>query len=168
MTIEFKTSKKDFTIAFATPKDCALIHQFILELARYEKLEDQVVATIEGLHESIFIKKQAQVLIGYYKNEPVSFALFFYNYSTFLGKANLYLEDLYVKEEHRSKGYGKAMFACLANIAQQNNCERLDWWCLDWNKPSINFYLKLGAIAMDEWTVYRLQGEQLKNLANAL
>lgn len=154
-----------FTIRQATRDDCGIILEFIRDLARYEKLEDQVVATEEGLRRSIFERGQAGVIIGEFEGRPVGFALYFHNYSTFLGKANLYLEDLYVREEYRGKGFGKQLFIRLAAIATEEDCERLDWWCLNWNEPSIAFYKSLGAVAMDEWTVFRLEGGALRALA---
>lgn len=154
-----------FKIRFATEKDVPLILEFIKDLADYEELLHEVVATEEILKESIFIKNQAEVIIGEENGEPVGFALFFHNFSTFLGKANLYLEDLFVKPENRGKGYGKRLLSYLGKIAVERDCERLDWWCLDWNTSSIEFYKSLGAIPMDDWTVYRMQGEALKDLA---
>lgn len=157
--------ENQFNIRFATKADIPLILEFIKNLAEYEELLHEVVATEEILEESLFIKNQAEVIIGEENGEPVGFALFFHNFSTFLGKANLYLEDLFVKPSSRGKGYGKKLLAYLGKIAVERNCGRLDWWCLDWNTDSIKFYKELGAIAMDEWTVYRMQGEALKSLA---
>ena len=154
-----------FTIRNAAREDCPLILQFIRQLAAYEKLESQVVATLQTLEQSLFEKKQAEVMIGEENGIPVAFALFFHNFSTFLGKANLYLEDLYVQEAYRGRGYGQAMLQRLAQIAIARDCERLDWWCLDWNTASIRFYKAMGADAMTDWTVYRLQGEQLRRMA---
>lgn len=150
---------------YAERSDIKLILHYIRELAVYEKLLHEVVATEELLEEWIFEKKKAEVIFGMEGDKEIGFALFFHNFSTFLGRAGLYLEDLYVSPEHRGKGYGKAMFKKLASIAVERGCGRLDWWCLDWNKSSIDFYLAMGAIAMDEWTVYRLEGERLKALA---
>jgi GNAT superfamily N-acetyltransferase len=159
---------EDFRIRFAQKEDVGLILTFIKELAEYEKLSNEVVANEEILLDSLFVKHQADVIIGEFKGKPVGFALFFHNFSTFLGKANLYLEDLYIKEEFRGLGLGKIMFACLAKIAIERNCGRLDWWCLDWNEPSIKFYKKMGAKPMDEWTVYRVDGQALVKLANKI
>ncbi|MBR2398122.1 MAG: GNAT family N-acetyltransferase, partial [Clostridia bacterium] len=125
----------------------------------------EVVATEELLTEWIFDKKKAEVLLLEVENKPVGFALFFHNFSTFLGKAGIYLEDLFVKKEYRGKGYGKALLKELAKIAVKRGCGRLEWSCLDWNKPSIDFYLSLSAKPMDEWTIYRLQGQDLTNFA---
>ncbi|MDP4152838.1 MAG: GNAT family N-acetyltransferase, partial [Bacillota bacterium] len=154
-----------FLIRFADENDASQILSFIKELASYEKMLDQVVATEEDLYKSLFVKNQAKVIIGEYKGEPASFALFFYNYSTFLGKANLYLEDLFVKEAFRSKGIGQAMLKILAKIAVDEGCGRVDWWCLTWNDPAIGFYKKIGAVPMSDWTVFRLQENALKDLA---
>lgn len=150
---------------YATENDVPLIHRFIVELAKYEKLENEVVATEELLREWIFEKKKAEVIFALEGDKEVGFALFFHNFSTFLGRAGLYLEDLFVLPEYRSKGYGKALLKTLAKIAVDRGCGRLDWCCLDWNKPSIEFYKSLGALSLDEWTTYRLSGETLENLA---
>lgn len=156
----------NITIRSAVPEDTELIYDFILQLARYEKMSSEVSATPELLYESLFIKHQAEVLIAEVNQIPAGFALYFHNFSTFLGKANLYLEDLYVVEEMRGKGIGTKIFKKLAEIAVERNCERLDWWCLDWNEPSIKFYTeRLHATAMDEWTVYRICASDLKQLA---
>lgn len=158
------TKLEGFKLRYADEGDTALILDFIKELAVYEKMLDQVVATEEGLRNSLFRKKAAEVIIGEYEGKPVGFALFFHNFSTFLGQAGLYLEDLYVKPEMRGKGIGKIMLAFLAGLALERNCGRLEWWVLDWNEPSIRFYKKLGAVPMDEWTVYRVTGDNLKVL----
>ena len=144
-------------IRFANPADTNLIYNFICELAEYEKLRDDVTATPELLHESLFEKKQAEVLIAELPGDvPVGFALFFHNFSTFKGRACLYLEDIYIKPEYRSKGYGKQIFKELVAIAVERKCDRFDWSVLKWNEPAINFYKSLGAVPMDDWTVYRL------------
>ncbi len=158
------TKLEGFKLRYADESDTALILDFIKELAIYEKMLDQVVATEEGLRDSLFCKKAAEVIIGEYEGKPVGFALFFHNFSTFFGQAGLYLEDLYVKPEMRGKGMGKIMLAFLAGLALERNCGRLEWWVLDWNEPSISFYKKLGAVPMDEWTVYRVTGNNLKVL----
>lgn len=150
---------------WAEEKDAALILHFIRALAAYEKLSDQVVATEPLLQEWIFEKKKAEVLFPMEEGEEVGFALFFHNFSTFLGRAGLYLEDLYISPEYRGKGYGKATLQKLAQIAVERGCGRLEWSCLDWNKPSIDFYLSLGAVPMEEWTVYRLTGDTLTQMA---
>ncbi len=156
-------------IRFANPSDTNLIYSFICELAEYERLRDDVTATPELLHESLFVKKQAEVLIAELPgvaselngDVPVGFALFFHNFSTFKGRACLYLEDIYIKPEYRSKGYGKQIFKKLIEIAVERKCDRFDWSVLNWNEPAINFYKSLGAVPMADWTVYRLSGERL-------
>ncbi len=158
------TGLEGFKLRFAEEKDTALILDFIKELAEYEKMLDLVVATEDILRESLFEKKAAEVIIGEYKGEPVGFALFFNNFSTFLGQSGIYLEDLYIKPEMRGKGMGKIMLSFLAKLALDRNCGRLEWWVLDWNEPSIQFYKKMGAVPMDEWTVYRVSGDNLKEL----
>lgn len=155
----------DWTFRFAQEGDCALILRFIRALADYEKMSDQVVATEELLREWIFEKRKAEVLFICKEEVEVGFALFFHNFSTFLGRAGIYLEDLYVLPEYRGKGYGKALLKKLARIAVERGCGRLEWWCLDWNRPSIGFYLSLGAEPMADWTVYRLTGKTLEEMA---
>ena len=150
---------------FAEENDTALIFQFIKELAEYENMLDDVVATEELLREWIFQKNMAEVIFAVEDGTEVGFALFFHNFSTFLGRAGIHLEDLYVKPEHRGKGYGKGLLKKLAQIAVERDCGRLEWCCLDWNKPSIDFYLSFGAEPLDEWTIYRLTGNTLKNMA---
>jgi len=150
---------------FAERRDTALILQFIKDLAEYEKMADLVVATPEMLEEEIFEKRKAEVLFVMENGREVGFALFFHNFSTFLGRAGLYLEDLFVLPEFRGKGYGKATLKKLAQIAVERGCGRFEWWCLDWNRPSIDFYLSLGAEPMSEWTTYRVTGEKLLKLA---
>ena len=155
----------DFAIRYANEKDCALILEFIKGLADYEKMSDEVVATEQLLREWIFEKKKAEVIFACENGKEVGFALFFHNFSTFLGRAGIYLEDLYVMPEYRKRGYGKALLKKLASIAVERGCGRLEWSCLDWNKPSIDFYLSLGAVPMSDWTVYRVTGDTLKTLA---
>lgn len=154
----------DISFRPAVPEDCPLILSFIKALAEYEKMSDQVVATEELLKEWIFEKGKAEVIFPVVDGEEVGFALFFHNFSTFLGRAGIYLEDLFIKPEHRGKGYGKATLQELGRIALERGCGRLEWACLDWNRPSIDFYLSLDAKPMDEWTVYRLTGDSLKGL----
>ena len=149
----------------ACPEDTALILRFIRELAAYEQLEDQVVADEETLRRWIFEKKGAEVLFVLEDGREVGFALYFHNFSTFLGRSGVYLEDLFVLPEYRGRGYGKALLCRLAAIAKEEGCGRLEWWCLDWNKPSIDFYKSLGAEPMEDWTVYRVAGETLDKLA---
>ncbi|MCQ2284372.1 MAG: GNAT family N-acetyltransferase [Bacteroidales bacterium] len=152
-------------IRYAERKDCALILQFIKELADYEKMLNEVVATPAILEEWIFDKKKAEVIFAMEGDTEVGFALFFHNFSTFVGRAGIYLEDLFVQPEHRGKGYGKALLQQLAKIAVERGCGRLEWVCLNWNQPSIDFYKSLGAVPMDEWTIYRIAGPRLKEFA---
>ena len=153
------------TFRYAQEQDCEKILFFIRELAKYEKMEDDVIATPELLREWIFEKQKAEVIFPVADGEEVGYALFFHNFSTFLGRAGMYLEDLFIMPQHRGKGYGKATLSELARIAVQRGCGRLEWSCLDWNKPSIDFYLSLSAQPLDEWTVYRLTGKALENMA---
>jgi GNAT superfamily N-acetyltransferase len=159
------TKLDDFKLRFAEKKDVSLILEFIKELADYEKMLNEVVATEEILIESLFERKVAEIIIGEYKNKPVAFALFFHNFSTFLGKPGIYLEDLYVKPEMRGKGIGKIIISFLAKLCVERKCGRLEWWCLDWNESSIEFYKRMGAVPMDEWTVYRVSDDALDKLA---
>lgn len=149
---------------FAQKEDVSLVLDFIKELAEYENMLDEVFATEELLCEWIFDKKIVEVIFALENDKEVGFALFFHNFSTFLGRGGIYLEDLYVKEEYRGKGYGKGLIRKLAQIAVERNCGRVEWWCLDWNQPSINFYLSIGAEPMDDWTAYRISGDALKEL----
>lgn len=161
-----KSEEKIMNFCFAAKKDTAKILFFIKELAKYEKLENEVVANEELLSEWIFDKNKAEVIFALDENDKeVGFALFFHNFSTFLGKSGIYLEDLYVMPEYRGKGYGKGLLKQLAQIAIERKCGRLEWWVLDWNKNSIDFYKSLGAIPMDEWTTFRITGSTLLNLA---
>ena len=152
-------------IRFATAQDIPIILDFIKKLAEYEKMSDEVVATEELLNEWIFQKQKAEVIFALEDGKEVGFALFFHNFSTFLGKAGIYLEDLFVLSEYRGRGHGKALLSRLAEIACERGCGRLEWSCLDWNKPSIDFYLSLGASPIDDWTVYRVTGEKLIRLS---
>ena len=149
---------------YANNNDTSLILSFINELAKYEQMADEVIATEELLNEWLFKKEIAEVIFIMENKKEIGFALFFHNFSTFLGRGGIYLEDLYVKPEYRGKGYGKAIFKQIAKIAVERNCGRLEWCCLDWNKPSIDFYLSLGAKAMDDWTTYRISGDILNEL----
>lgn len=149
----------------AREEDTSTILEFINQLASYEKLLHEVVATEDLLRESLFIQKHARVLLAEYDERPVGFALYFFNFSTFVGRPGLYLEDLFVYPEMRGHGIGKALLSSLARIAIEKGCGRFEWSCLDWNEPSINFYKSLGAIPMQDWTIYRMTGEALINLA---
>lgn len=164
--METKTAIPDFSIRDATEKDIPLILQFIQELAMYERLSHEVVATEASLRETLFGENRyAEVIFGYYKKDPVAFSVFYHNYSTFLGRPGIYLEDFFVKADMRGKGFGREMLAYLARLAKKRRCGRLEWWVLDWNEPSIKFYKSLGALPMNEWTVFRVAGEALDKLA---
>lgn len=155
----------ELTFRHAERKDVALILKFIRALAEYEKMLDEVIADESTIEEWIFDKQKAEVIFAIVEGREVGFALFFHNFSTFLGRAGIYLEDLFVFPEYRGRGYGKALLKRLAAIAVERKCGRLEWWCLDWNKPSINFYLSLGAEPMSDWTVYRITGDTLLELS---
>ena len=155
------------TFRYAVKEDTSLILRFIRALAEYEKMLDLVVADEALLGDQLFQKKNAEVIFALEDGKEVGFALFFHNFSTFLGRSGLYLEDLFVLPEYRGKGYGKAILKKLASIAVERGCGRMEWWCLDWNKPSIDFYLSLNAEPMEEWTTYRLEGETLRALAES-
>ncbi|MBQ7320722.1 MAG: GNAT family N-acetyltransferase [Clostridia bacterium] len=158
-------SAETFSIREAVREDVPQILQFIRQLAEYEHLEKEVVATEALLEEWLFDEQKAEVLIAQQGTTPVGFALYFHNFSTFLGRAGIYLEDLFVLQEYRGRGYGKALLRRLAQIALERGCGRLEWSCLDWNQPSIDFYRSLGAVPMSDWTVYRLTGETLDQMA---
>lgn len=156
-----------FIIRKAVIEDVPLILQFIIELAAYEKLRHEVVATEALLQKNLFgANPKAEVVIGELAGKPVSFALFFHNFSTFLSKPGIYLEDLYVQPAVRSKGIGRIMLAYLAKLAIERDCGRLEWWVLDWNERAIQFYKSIGATPMNEWTVFRVSGENLDKLKN--
>jgi GNAT superfamily N-acetyltransferase len=146
----------ELLIREAEPKDVSLIHAFIIELAVYEKMLDEVVVTEALLNEQLFIKKTSFCLLAFEGDLAVGFALFFYNFSTFLGKNGLYLEDLFVRPEFRGKGYGKKILLNLVDLAKEKNCGRMEWAVLDWNTPAIDFYKSLGAKPMDAWTIFRM------------
>jgi GNAT superfamily N-acetyltransferase len=162
-----KTSKEipGFKIQSATKAHVSVILAFIKKLADYERLSHEVVATEDTLRQTLFGRRStAEVALGYYKNRPVGFVLFFHNYSTFLGQPGIYIEDLFVDENFRRRGFGGALLRHVARLAHDRRCGRLEWSVLDWNEPAINFYKKLGAIPMREWTVFRITGESLKKL----
>jgi len=163
--MEIDTTLEHFKLRFAEINDVPIILEFIKDLADYENMSQEVVTTEEMLSEFLFRRKMAEVIIGEYKDKPVALALFFHNFSTFMGRPGIYLEDIYVKPEMRGKGIGRIIMSFLAKLALQRNCGRLEWWCLDWNEPSIQFYKQMGAVPMDEWTVYRVHGEALEKLA---
>ncbi|MBQ2651752.1 MAG: GNAT family N-acetyltransferase [Clostridia bacterium] len=155
----------ELSFRFAQPEDCGKILEFVHALAEYEKMRDQVVAEEATLREWIFEKGKAEVLFAVCDGKEVGFALFCYNFSTFLGRAGIWLEDLFVLPEYRGRGFGKAILRQLASIAVERGCGRLEWYCLDWNKPSIDFYTNLGAVGLTDWTTYRLAGETLEKMA---
>lgn len=160
--------KSGLTIVPATKNDIRLILSLIKELAEYERLAHEVVATEEILTETLFGEHPyAEVIIASYDSEPVGYALFFHSYSTFLGRPGMYLEDLFVRPSHRGKGFGKALLATLAQMAKERKCGRLEWAVLNWNEPAIGFYKSLGAKPMDTWTVYRMTDEPLTQLASS-
>lgn len=161
------SEKTAYSFRKAAREDVPLILKFIRALAVYEKMEDRVVGDEKLLESELFDRQKAEVIFALEREKEVGFALFFHNFSTFLGRSGLYLEDLFVLPEYRGKGYGKAILKKLASIAVERGCGRLEWSCLDWNKPSIDFYLSLGAAPMSDWTVYRLTGNTLKVLAES-
>lgn len=161
----YDTNIENLKIRETTEEDCSLILSLIKEIAEYEKMSDQVVATEESLKESIFENKRAEVVILELNGEAVGYALYFYNYSTFIGKSGLYLEDIFIKKEFRGKGIGKEVFKFLINKAKEEGCKRMEWTCLNWNEPSIKFYKSLGATPMDEWTIYRLTEKEINKLS---
>jgi len=161
-----QTRISEFVIRDAIISDVPIILNLIKGLAEYEKLSHEVVATEDGLRDTLFGKNpKAEVIFGVYKNEPVAFALFFHNFSTFLGKPGIYLEDLFVIPEMRSKGFGKVMLSFLSKLATDRKCGRLEWSVLDWNEPALKFYKSIGSRKMDEWTTQRLDGDDLYKLA---
>jgi GNAT superfamily N-acetyltransferase len=157
----------EFEIRAAAVDDVPVIFSFIKKLADYEKLAHEVVATEQSLRETLFgARKTVEVAIGYLEKNPVGLVLFFHNYSTFLGRPGLYIEDLFVDESYRGRGFGAALLSHLARLAIERNCGRLEWSVLDWNEPAISFYKKLGAVPMSDWTVFRLTGQSLADLAS--
>ena len=162
-----KKNLKDFKIRFANENDADLILDFIKKLAIYEKRLNQVIVTKADIKEALFKRKIAEAIIGEYEGKPVSFAIFLYNFSTFIGKPGIYIEDLYVNPEIRGKGIGTLMFAFLAKLAMNRKCVTLEWSVLNWNEPSIKFYKKIGAESRNEWTIYRITGHALEELARS-
>lgn len=159
----------ELTISPAQESDIPLLLEFIRKLADYERLSTEVVADESTLRESLFgAKPAAEVLLAYWANQAVGFAVYFHNFSTFIGRPGIYLEDLFVIPAFRGKGVGKALLSHLAGIAQERNCSRLEWAVLDWNQLAIDFYRRLGAVAMHDWTVFRVTGAALNELANKL
>jgi GNAT superfamily N-acetyltransferase len=155
-----------FSIRPATPEDVPLVLRFVKALADYEKLSHEVIATEDLLRRNLFTeRKTAEVILASEGEEYVGFAVFFHNFSTFVGKPGIYLEDLFVRPEFRGRGYGKALMIYLARLAKERDCGRFEWWVLDWNTPSLEFYRSLRAVPMNEWTVQRMAGEALDSLA---
>jgi GNAT superfamily N-acetyltransferase len=157
-------NKNNLVIRQANLDDVSLILNLIKQLAEYEKLLHEVVATEKEIRENVFEKKYAEVLIAEYENRPAGMALFFYNFSTFVGRPGIYLEDLFVLPEYRGKGIGKKLLLSLIKYAKEKNCGRVEWCVLDWNKPAIDFYKKLGAVSMDEWNVFRVTGDKFSKI----
>lgn len=157
--------KNHFNIRPAKPEECGLVLDFIKRLAEYEKCADEVVADEDTLHHSLFVEHSAEVLFAEEEGSVVGFALFFHNFSTFVGRKGLYLEDLFILPEKRGKGYGKALLKHLAQLAVERHCGRMEWICLDWNQSALKVYRSIGAIPMDEWTVQRLEEPALKHFA---
>ena len=158
--------RKKPVIRKAEREDAALVLEFIKGIAKYEKMENEVEATVELLEEQLFDKGRAEVIFAMEEGKEGGFALFFHNFSTFVGRGGLYLEDLYVYPEYRGKGYGKALFLELVRIANERKCGRMEWVCLNWNTPSIEFYRSMGAVALDEWTTYRITEVTIERLTN--
>jgi GNAT superfamily N-acetyltransferase len=163
----YETKCPGFTIREAQAGDAPLLFDLICGLAEYEKMREAVEGNPETLHKNLFENNQANVLIGEENGVPVCFALYFYNFSTFQCKHGLYLEDLFVKPDYRGKGYGSAMLACLAQKAREEDCGRFEWVCLDWNEPALKVYRKIGAIPLTGWTIQRLTGQPLEDLADS-
>jgi GNAT superfamily N-acetyltransferase len=164
--MSFSASLPDFEIRPATIDDVPLILSFIKKLAQYEGLAQEVVATEESLRETLFnSRKTAEVVIGDLQNKPIGLVLFFHNYSTFLSRPGLYIEDLFIDESYRRRGFGAALLRYVARLAIERNCGRVEWSVLDWNKPAVDFYTRLGAVPLSDWTVFRVTGQNLVNLA---
>ncbi len=158
-------SLAEFKLRNAEEKDIPVIYELIKELAVYEKMEDKLTATEEILKESLFSKKAAEIAIAEYNGLPAGYAMYFYNFSSFIGKPGLYLEDIYVRPQYRGRGYGKSILSYLAELAVKKDCWGMEWTCLDWNEPSIRFYESIGAAHHEGWRIYRLKGEALVNLS---
>ena len=154
-----------FQIRPAKPNETGLVLEFIKKLAEYEKCSDEVIADEQTLFQSLFVEKAAEVVFAEEDGIVIGFALFFHNFSTFVGRKGLYLEDLFIIPEKRGLGYGKAILKYLANIAVERNCGRMEWICLDWNTPSLAFYRSIGAVPLDEWTVQRMTEDVMKGFA---
>jgi GNAT superfamily N-acetyltransferase len=163
-----ETRIKGFTIRFANEDDAEIVFDMVKELAAYEQLTGSLEAREEIFRESLFQRGVAETLIGEYEGKPVGYAIFFHNFSSFMGRIGIFIEDIYVKTEMQGKGFGRAMFAYIAKLAVERKCGRLEWSCLDWNKSSIAFYEKMGARRLDEWSTYRLSGYALERIARKL
>lgn len=161
----YNTNIENLKIRETEEEDCKLILSLIHEIAKYEKMENEVIATEESLMESIFKNNRAEAVILELDEEPVGYAIYFYNFSTFIGRSGLYLEDIFIKKEYRGRGIGKEVFKFLVKKAREEGCKRMEWSCLNWNEPSIKFYKSLGAVPMDEWTVYRLTEQEIIKLS---
>lgn len=161
----YDTNIRNFKVRETSEEDIPLILSLIKEIAEYEKMSDEVIATEETLRNSIFENNRAEVVILELDEKPVGYALYFYNFSTFIGRSGLYLEDIFIKKEFRGNGFGKEVFKFLGKKAIEEGCKRMEWTCLNWNEPSIRFYKSLGAVPMDEWTVYRLKEKEILNLS---
>ncbi len=161
----YDTNIESLKIRETSEEDCSLILSFIKDIAEYEKMSDEVIATEESLRESIFKNKRAEVVILELDEKDIGYALYFYNFSTFIGKSGLYLEDIFIKKEARGKGIGKEVFKFLVKKAKEEGCKRMEWACLDWNESSIKFYKSLGAVPMDDWTIYRLTEKEINRLS---
>lgn len=161
----YDTNIENVKLRETKEEDVALIFSFIKELAEYEKMTSDVIATEETIRESVFNNNRAEAVIIELDEKPIGFALYFYNFSTFIGRYGLYLEDLFIRKEYRGRGIGREVFKFLAKRALEQGCKRMEWACLDWNEPSIKFYKSLGAIPMDEWTVYRLTEDKIRQVA---
>ncbi len=162
--MRYETNIEGLEILEAKEEHVDDILNLILEIAKYEKMLSEVKATKKSLMESLFIKKRAYVLLAKYHEKIVGYMLYFYNYSTFVGNANLYLEDIFILKEYRHLGIGKTFFKILAEIAKKENCHRIDWVCLNWNEPSLKFYQSMGAKKLDEWVLHRLEGQAIQKL----
>ncbi|GAB6169412.1 GNAT family N-acetyltransferase [Clostridium carnis] len=163
--IYYNTDIENLKIRETIVEDIPLILSLIKEIAEYEKMSDEVIATEETLKQSLFEDKKAKVVIIELDEKVIGYALYFYNFSTFIGRSGLYLEDIFIKKEGRGKGVGKEVFKFLAKMAKEQGCKRIEWSCLNWNEPSINFYKSLGAVQMNEWTVYRLTEGEIDRLS---
>lgn len=162
--MEYTTRINNFKLIPAKPNDCETILNLIKGIAEYEKMTNEVTATVESLYDSLFIQERAKVILAYENDKVIGYMLYFFNYSTFTGSANIYLEDLFIYKEYRHKGYGREMLRILAEIAIKNNAKRIDWVCLDWNKPSLEFYKSIGAKSLDCWVLHRIEEESIKKL----